>query len=892
MDALFRVKLQIPVVPQKLASRTRIDSRLNEGLGGRLTLVTAPAGYGKTTAVAKWASQLDMPVAWFAIDSLDNSPKRFWSYFIGALENILPGLGKRFSRFLHTANNIIAASIVSSIVDEMYQCKKEFAFVLDDYHLIEDNSIHESITLLLKYLPSNANMVIISRTQLHFNSVRLQTIGHINEIRLSDLQFTPDEIAALCKVKGVYASAGEVTELEELSEGWAAGLYLLLDSADKDNMRLSRLTEKFVPERQRIAAYLSEEVVKQWGETEMSFMLKTSILQALSGPLCDALTGQKNGGDVLRRLADHNAFIIALDHEGGWYRYHHLFSDFLKKILERESAEEKNNLHGKAGTWYAREGYYAEAIGHYLQGQHYENAADIIEEKGREMLKAGVTDILVNWIGILPRELAETRPFLCLTCAWALIISNREAEAEYWVNKAEERYNFLSAKHKDEDRIRQLEVEIVAVRGYIGLKRQNIESTTNSMIRFREIVRQGSIFLLSGINFNMDGASLIGGMFGLKGHLRLVEKEYLALYENTRNFIMTPNGYIPIMMGEIFFERNRLDEAVAMLVKGIREAEDSGTIGCLVPYTITYARILKSRGDIKGAFTAVRNGEEKLRKMGGNHLAPILSAYKTRMSLETGDQEAIDSWMMRSCIGIFDNPCLQNVYEYFTLVRVLISRKEYESCLLLLNKIKLFAEKEKNMLYSLEVHILLAIVYYLQGLAQKAMAVLKHALVMGETHGYERIFIEEGVAMAALLAKFARSNFRKITVDKTTHTSDSNDISRESKRDSAGEASAVSPVYVRRLLKLTQDYCVTAKAFEREKSRNAENSANKQISLTKREKDILHLLDSELTNAEIAYTLDISINTVKVNCSNIYRKLEVRNRERAVRIARELKLVL
>lgn len=880
MDALFRSKLQIPVVQQNLASRIRIDCGLNEGLGGRLTLVTAPAGYGKTTAVAKWAKQLHMPAAWFSIDSLDNSRKRFWSYFIAALETILPGLGERFSQYLYTANNITDASIIAPLIDEMYQYKSSFVLVMDDYHLIEDISIHESMALLLKYLPENAHLVIISRTQPPFNSVRLQTMGHIKEIRLPDLQFTTEEITSLCKVKGIYSTAREVMELEELTEGWAAGVYLLLDSADKDKSGLFRQIRGLYADQHRIAAYLSEEIINQWGEEEKSFMLKTSILQALSGPLCDALTGRNDGKEILQRLAEHNTFIIKLDNEGCWYRYHHLLAEFLQKKLEINLGAERDKLHGHAGNWYEGKGYFSEAIGHYLQGRHYEKAADIIEKKGKGMLKTGAADILTGWFKVLPHELVESRDLLCLTYAWALIIINKEKEAIHWVKKVEAHLCGTWFEFPDEDWKRQLEVEVVAARGFIELKKQNIVNTTQSIIKFQEIMRQGSIFLMSGVNFNIGGASLIGGMFGLKGHLNMVEKEYLPIYEKIRSIIIMPSGYIPTMMGEMLFERNKTDEAVAMLVKGNMEAEESGAIGCIVPFTITYAKVLKSRGDIKGAFAVVRDGAEKLKKVGGIHLIPILSAFETRISIETGDQEAIESWMMHNCLDIFDNPTLSNIFEYFTFARVLMAGKSYDSCLLLLNKIKLFAEKENNLLYTLEAHILLAIVYYLQGHTQKAMDVLKQALVMGETNGYERIFTEEGVHMATLLERFARNSFKKVSADKAAQT-DTEDIPVNP---------AVSPVYVRRLLKLTRDYCIAVKVFVTEKTKASGKVNIKNVSLTKRERDILHLLDSRLTNTEIAYTLDISINTVKVNCSNIYRKLEVRNREQAVRVAGELNI--
>ncbi len=888
MDALFRIKLQIPVIRQKLASRARIDCGLNEGLGGRLTLITAPAGYGKTTAAAKWASQLQIPIAWYSIDSLDNSFKRFWAYFTAALEALIPGLTERFSQYISTVNNRMDSKIVASLVDEIYQYQHEFAFILDDYHLIEEASIHESMALLLKYLPDNAHMVLISRTQPPFNSVRLQTSGQIKEIRMSDLQFTSEEIAGLCKAKGIHASVRELTTLESLTEGWAAGLFLLLDSVTRDMGNLSEWLCNSGPERQRIASYLSDEVILQWGEEEKDFMLRTSILKELSGPLCNALTGRNDGREMLQRLAASNSFILTLDRGKGWYRYHHLFAEFLLERLEESREIESEKLHEHAGNWYGSEGYEPEAIGHYLQGRFFDKAADIIEKKGREMLKKGVAEILIGWFSKLPQKLVESREMLCLTYAWALIIIHRENEAKTWISKVEARICSPSSTIVDEEWIKQLHVEIVAARGFIELKNQDLINTTQFAFKFQEIMRQGSIFLTYGVDLSMGGASLIGGIFGLKGRLREVEEKYLALYEQTRTILKTPNGYIPIMMGEILLERNRLEEAAAMLAKGSSEAEKSNAVGGMVPLTIAYARVLKSKGDIKSAFSVVREGREKLKRMGAMHMIPVLSAFEARLSMETGDQEALESWMARNCLDIHDNPGLSNIFEYFTLARAFMVRREYGNCLLVLNKLKLFAEMENNFLYALETRILLAIVHYLQGQTQIAMDVLKQALQMGEMNGYERIFIEEGAPMAALLGRFVRSSYTKGASEKPDETLISTDklhISNDSP-----DASMVSPMYVRRLLKLTRDYCISVKVFRTEKAKTATCAAVKDITLTKREKDILHLLDSELTNAEIAYTLDISVNTVKVNCSSIYRKLEARNREQAVKLARELKL--
>ena len=353
-----------------------------------------------------------MPIAWYSIDSLDNSFKRFWTYFTAALESLIPGLRERFSQYLNTAGNMVASNIVAPLVDEIYQYKNQFVLILDDYHLIEEGSIHESMALLLKYLPENEHMVIIGRLQPPFSSVRLQTIGQIKEIGLSDLQFSTEEIDGLCKVKGVHASVREVTAIEALTEGWAAGLYLLLDSAGMAMGDLSKRLHGSCPERQRIDSYLSEEVIGQWGEEEKSFMLQTSILKELSGSLCNALTGRNDSREMLQRLAARNAFILILDREKGWYRYHHLFAEFLQKRLEESLEIKVEKLHERAGSWYESEGYGAEAIGHYLQGRLYDKATSLIEKKGREMLKKGVTETLAGWFALMTNNLVESREML------------------------------------------------------------------------------------------------------------------------------------------------------------------------------------------------------------------------------------------------------------------------------------------------------------------------------------------------------------------------------------------------------------------------------------------------------------------------------------------------
>jgi len=857
--SLFRTKLQIPSMRTKLISRTHIGHELDDGLRGRLTCVIAPAGFGKTTAVATWASVAACPVAWFSIDRFDNDLRSFWHYVVAALNPILQGLEERFSQYFQTASSVAAENMVTALIDEFVRHEDNFILIMDDYHLIEESTIHESLALLIKYLPANAHLVIISRSQLPFSSVRLQAGGQVKEISVSGLQFTEEEISALCRVRGLSISSDDLQALKIQTEGWAVGLTLLLDSMEKDREKL------FAPpglrlDTGRVAAYLADEVMNRWGEAEQLFMIQTSILMNLSGPICNAVTGRADGTQMLEKLARHNTFVIVLDQENGWYRYHHLFTEFLQHELSHFEDNDTNALHERAGSWFEKNGYTKEAVRHYLQGHLYEKAAAIIEEKGREMLKTGDLETLLGWLSSLPPAVVEQRVLLSLTYAWSLVIADKIAEARKWISKIEVRFEEV-AETLAEDWKRQLEGEIVALNGFIGLKQQDPESTMQYLAKYQNLMLQGSIFLAFGVNFNMGEASLLGGMFAMKGHLHIAEQKFPAIYEQTRSRIKSPVGFIPVLQGEMHFERNRLDEAVTMLMKGVVEAEENASVGCVVPATIALAKVLKAKGDINGAFAVLKDGKKKLKRAGSIHLLPMLAAFETRINLEIGNTEAVEGWMKRNCLDLFDSPSIPKMYEHLTLARVFLARKEYEYCQLILSKLLIFSQREINLLYTLEILNLQAIAYHALGQTQKSMEILSQALQYGEKNGYERIFIEEGAPMAALLGRFVRSN------------------------------ATISPSYVRNLIRHTRAYCITIKTCMGKSKKNPEEHPHIEGELTKRELDVLRLLDSELTNAEIAYTLDISVNTVKVNCGNIYRKLGAKNRYQATRYARELGLL-
>jgi len=813
VDALFRTKLQIPTARTKLIARNHVDRELDEGSSGKLTLVIAPAGFGKTTAVAKWVRRAAWPVAWYSVDESDNNLRSFWNYIVAALGSILPGLEERMAQYFHTVGGVAMDGAITALVEEFVKHGRDFILVLDDFHFIAEASIHENLALLIKYMPANAHLVVISRSQLPFSSVRLQTDGQVKEIRVSILQFSAEEIAELCQVRGISVSADDLQALASQTEGWAVGLSLLLDAVGKDRAGLARLPAGFQLGGQRVAAYLTDEVMKRWGEEEQSFMLQTSILPSMSGPLCNALTGRTDGTEVLERLAHHNAFVVVLDQESGWYRYHHLYAEFLQQKLGSGDDATRRRLHERAGDWYEQNGHIGEAVRQYLQGGCYEQAAGIIETNGREMLKAGDMERLVEWLGSLPAAVMENHVLLSLTYAWTLVIADRVPETKIWVKKVESRLAEQGESLALEWR-KQLDGEVAALNGFIGLKQQDPASTALYLARFHTLMLPGSIFLAFGVNFNMGEASLLSGMFAMKGHLQVAERGFPQIYEQTRSKLKSPFGFIPVLMGEMLFERNQLDEAVPLLMKGIEEAEQSGTVGCVVPVTIALSRVMKARGDLRGALAVLGDGEKKLRRMGSMYLLPKLSAFKARIDLEIQNMDAVEEWMQRNCLDLFDSPSIPKMYEHITLARVFLARKEYEYCQLILSKLLIFARRENNLLYLLEILNLQAIVHHTLGQTQKAMEVLRLALQHGERHGYHRIFIEEGAPMAALLGRFVRSNLKP-------------------EAGAADGCPAVSPSYVRGLIKDTRAYCVTIKNYIGQSAKAAEAPPRLKRSLTR-----------------------------------------------------------
>jgi LuxR family maltose regulon positive regulatory protein len=458
---LLQTKLYIPPIRPELVSRSRLIERLNAGLDRELTVISAPAGFGKTTLVSEWVDhlrsdgakedQIENRIAWLSLDESDSDPTRFLAYLIAALRTIEPrqqsagNIGKGALSALQSPQPPPAEVVLTTLINEIAAIPDRILLVLDDCHLIEAQPIYDALTFLLEHLPPQMHLVIATREDPHLSLARLRARGQLTELRATDLRFTSSEAAEfLNQVMGLDLSMEDIAALETRTEGWIAGLQLAAISM-QGRKDASSLIKSFTGSHRFVLDYLIEEVLEQQSESIQSFLLQTAVLNRLTGPLCDAVrfggarspTGQDNGQATLEMLDHANLFMVPLDEERRWYRYHHLFADLLRQRLNQTQPEQLPILHRRASEWYEQNGFADEAIEHALRAEDFERAAYLIEEQADAVWGRGEHTKLRRWLAGLPVELIFSKPHLCVLHAWELFTSGQQDAAEGSLQAAE-----------------------------------------------------------------------------------------------------------------------------------------------------------------------------------------------------------------------------------------------------------------------------------------------------------------------------------------------------------------------------------------------------------------------------------------------------------------------
>jgi LuxR family transcriptional regulator, maltose regulon positive regulatory protein len=899
---LLTTKLYIPQAHPNLVPRPRLSERLEEGMRRKLTLISAPAGFGKTTLLSEWRmmhSGDEYPVSWISLDEGDSDLARFLSYFVAALQTISEGIGEAALASLRSPQPPPIESVLTALINEVAAIPNDFALVLDDYHLIEAEPIHSAIAFLLEHLPPRMHLVIASRTEPPLPLSRLRARNQLTELRATDLRFTTGETAAFLEgLMGLELSAEDIEALERRTEGWIVGLQLAALSM-QSREDTSGFIEAFTGTNRYVLDYLADEVLQMQPEQVQTFLLQTSILDRLTGPLCDAVIGQSNGQAMLEGLEHANLFLVPLDQERRWYRYHHLFSDFLRSRLRRIQPKRVPELHRRAAGWYEEHGAITEAVGHALAAEDFERAARLVEQTRAAMITRDELNTLLGWLKALPDELVRSRPPLCLAYAWVLVLTGQVDAVEARLRDAEFALDAGSAEPEERDRVlgetAAARAEVARMRGdmprAIELSHQALEILPEDTLLLRSVValNLGSAYWISGDTTAASQASseatvlsqAAGNIYvtlvALRG-LALVKaaqgrlREAAELYRRAlrlgpeRGYELLPvMGYVYVGLGELLREWNDLEAASHFLTEGIELCKQGGLVVPLPDGYISLSRVKQAREDTAGAFATVQEAEQLMRRHNISLLVAKLAAHRARLSLAQGDVEAIARWAGESDLGVDDELSFQREFEHTTLARVLIAQDKTGEAQQLLERLLAAAGADERVGSLIEILALRALALQAASDMGGAVNALARALSLAEPEGYVRVFADEGAPMAALLPKV---------------------LEAQKEGGLAPTSPNISRKYVGKLLA-----AIKARTASPTGMSLSATAGSLVEALSERELEVLRLVALGASNREIARKLFISLSTVKTHINNIYRKLEVRTRTQAVARARELKLL-
>jgi LuxR family maltose regulon positive regulatory protein len=876
---ILATKLYVPLPRPNVVPRHRLIERLNEGLQRKLTLISAPAGFGKTTLAGEWVAacgRLEPKVraAWLSLDEGDNDPTRFLTYLIAALqtlaqrgvEGIAANIGKGVLGVLQSPQLPPTESILTALLNEITTIPEDFVLVLDDYHVIEAKAIDQALTFLLEHVPPQMHLVIATREDPNLPLARLRGRGQLNELRSIDLRFTASESAEfLNQLMGLDLPAKDITALEARTEGWIAGLQLAAISM-RGHPDAAGFIKSFTGSHHFVMDYLVEEVLGQQSESVQTFLLRTSILDRLSSPLCDALTGQEDGQATLEYLEQANLFIVPLDNERNWYRYHHLFADLLRKRLHQQRPDGVAELHRRASRWYEEAGMELEAFQHAAAGNDDERAARLVEGEGVPLHFRGAMTPVLNWLASLPTTTLDARPSLWVTYATALtMLGQPTSRVEEKLQAAEAALGDVEPDVKTRDLIGQ----IAAIRAMQAIPQNQVETIVTQSRRALEYLRPDNLPVRTTASWTLGFAHQLQGnraaairaytetisISQASGNAMItiaattclgqVQESENQLYQAAESYrrVLQLAGDPPLPaaceahlgLARISYQWDDLDAAQKHGQQSLQLAQQMETVATPASCGVFLARLRLAEGDAAGAIILLAQAEQFVRQHDFAHWIPEVAAAQVLTLLHHGDLARAADLAEKHQLPL-------------SQARVHLAQGETSTALEILEPVRQQAEAKGLVDEWLKVMVLQAIVLRAHGEKDHAMQVLGEALPLAEPGGFIRIFLDEGPPMAALLNETAQ------------HSTASN--------------------YVRQILG----------AFGGAEVKKT--IAQPLIEpLTERELEVLRLLGTYLKGPEIAGELMVSLNTMRTHTKNIYNKLGVNNRQAAVRRAQELDLL-
>ena len=903
LDSLLATKLYIPAPRPNRVPRPRLTARLEAGTQGPLTLISAPAGFGKSTLLSEWIHTSGRPVAWVSLDEGDNDPIRFLGYLVTALQKLRPGLGEdalTAIRHIQSPTQRTLEPILNRLLNEIHALEEDLVLVLEDVHALDGPEVHQILQLLLDRLPPRMRLVLATRVDPPLHLSRLRARGQLTEIRARDLRFTSQEAADfLNQAMGLSLSTADVEALEERTEGWAVGLQMAALS-----LRGRRDAETFIAQftgsHRFVLDYLTDEVLSRQPELVRDFLLRTAILTRLSAPLCDEVTGRCDGQSILETLDGANLFLIPLDDTRTWYRYHHLFGTLLRHQLERTlGASEVAALHLRASDWYAGHGHPEDALEHALAAGALDRATELISQHAMPRLMAADAGTVIRWIRAVPPEWLDRRPELRLTYAWTLVAQLELKEAEAQVRIAEPALGEAPGP--------ELEAHLLTLRGLLtraaGQTREAIGlyqrafaclEEEGHLLRGLLSLELGTAYLTTDepeaaerafaeARAASERAGNAFGVLGAEWHLaeiqiargRLREADEIARrslrWAESHGGRSSPAAAMAHgVLAEIQRERDDLPGAVELAARAWELGKRGEIANGLLVGSLYMARVLQSLEDFPGALAALDRAEEIMQRTGQPGWIALIHLLRAGIqlaqsriegnaaALEAATRWARDFGLLSGWREGFEEklPGLHRMeFPYLIVARILVAQGEEETALELLAVARERAERQGRLRSVIEILILQAMIRDSRGERETALAALRRALALAEPEGFVRIFVDEGLELAGLVRQAAPGT--------------------------------VSPAYAQRL----------AEAFGEEPSPPEPAAPPRATAqelpepLSDREVEVLQLIATGLSNADAGRKLFIAPSTVKKHLENIYAKLGTRNRTQAIARAREAGLL-
>jgi LuxR family maltose regulon positive regulatory protein len=893
---LLQTKLYIPPPRPELVPRPRLIERLNAGLHRKLTLISAPAGFGKTTLLSDWVAvvRAHLQVAWLSLDEGDNDLARFLTYLVAALQTVDGSVGQGLLSVLQSPGTVNVESMLIPLLNEIVGLPnapstgsgQDLILVLDDYHVIESQPIDNVLTFALDHLPPQMHLVIATRTDPTLRLSRLRARGQLTELRTADLRFTIDEaVAFLHQVVRLPISTDSVRTLRDRTEGWITGLQLAavaMQGLDQGE-QIAHFIHSFGGSHRYVIDYLVDEVLDQQTPAMQAFLLQTSILDRLVAPLCNAVTGREDSQAILEQLEAANLFLIPLDGERCWYRYHRLFADLLRQRLRQTQPEQVPVLHIRASQWYACHGFQVEAVHHALAGGDFEGAADLIEATGLSTIGQGAFSTVQNWIDALPASLVRKRPYLSVYHAWTSNFTHQLDDIEPFLQQAQ---CALQAQERPAGDVvaRDLRGHIATLRAWNARRQRDNSLAIGLLEEAVDCLGDGNPLVCTFAHLNLGSAYLDDGeLVKAACSFRDAVAEGSASGNELASLVATSH------LAAVLILQGRLHEAARLCRRAIRDQlaryEKPPPTLCMVYLRLAW--VLAEWNDVDGFYahlsqaviladqigydSVVRVGswtmawEKQLLAEQGTVVefsADVAAIIERVLAAETDANEPSvdgtsadisDIESQNTEVYLADDAYFEiwPGYSEHAQARKLVEQGRAEEALGLLAQIYESAQPVQGTGLMIEARSAEALIYQAQGDADRALDALEDALALGEQEDYTRTFIDRGEPMAQLMYQAV--------------------------------ARGIMPGYTAKLLA----------AFGAQQPKIAVSLPSQPLvePLSPRELEILRLIARGLSNREISERLFLALSTVKGHNRNIYGKLQVQRRTEAVARARELGLL-